>query len=112
MSNRTDLISVGNAVKDGKQGWFVGQFVPPPLAWFASRRLRLSGPNTRKVSDGRDSASGRGPQPFRFSSMALLFCGLTYRTEYAKSSSPLRATMSRLVPALTTLGRHSKIAWL
>lgn len=29
MSNRTDLISVGNAVKDGKQGWFVGQFVPP-----------------------------------------------------------------------------------
>lgn len=29
VSNRTDLVSVGNAVQDGKQGWFVGQFVPP-----------------------------------------------------------------------------------
>jgi cupin superfamily acireductone dioxygenase involved in methionine salvage len=29
VSTRTDLVSVGNAVKDGKRGWFVGQFVPP-----------------------------------------------------------------------------------
>jgi hypothetical protein len=25
--NRIDLVSIGNAVKDGKEGWFVGQFV-------------------------------------------------------------------------------------
>jgi hypothetical protein len=28
VSNRADLVSVGNALKDGKQGWFVGLFVP------------------------------------------------------------------------------------
>jgi hypothetical protein len=26
--DQIDLVSIGNAVKDGKQGWFVGQFLP------------------------------------------------------------------------------------
>jgi hypothetical protein len=28
VSTPTGLVSVGNAIKDGKQGWFVWQFVP------------------------------------------------------------------------------------
>jgi hypothetical protein len=41
VSNRTDLVSVGNAVKDGKQGWFVGQFVPPSFGLVRQQAVEI-----------------------------------------------------------------------
>jgi len=39
--NRIDLVSIGNAVKDGKEGWFVGQFVPPSFGLVRQQAVEI-----------------------------------------------------------------------
>jgi hypothetical protein len=39
--NRNDLVSNGNATKDGNRGWFVGQFVPQSLGLAHQRTLEI-----------------------------------------------------------------------
>ncbi len=41
MINRIDLVSTGNAVKDGKEGWFVGQFVPPSFGLIRQHAVEI-----------------------------------------------------------------------
>src|SRR5258708_37001067 len=35
------MVSFGNAVKDGKQGWFVGQFAPPSFGLVRQQAVEI-----------------------------------------------------------------------
>jgi hypothetical protein len=41
MVDRVDLLSIGNAVKDAKEGWFVGQFVSPSFGLVRQHAVEL-----------------------------------------------------------------------
>lgn len=41
MTNRSDLVSVGNAVRDGKRGWFVGHFMSPSFGLIHQQEVEI-----------------------------------------------------------------------
>jgi hypothetical protein len=41
VSNPIELVSIGNAVKDGKEGWFVGHFVPPSFGLVRQQAVEI-----------------------------------------------------------------------
>jgi len=41
MTDRNDLVSTGNASKDGNRGWFVGQFVPDSFGLAHQQALEI-----------------------------------------------------------------------
>ena len=54
-----DLLTTGNAVKDGKRGWFVGQFVPPSFGLTHQHALEMKWGRHAKGEERRRFAKSR-----------------------------------------------------
>jgi|SRR6516225_8934719 hypothetical protein len=60
MVDRNHLISTGNAAKDGRRGWFVGQFMPPHLGLSHQQAVEIKWGQHAKGERRRGFAQSKG----------------------------------------------------
>ncbi len=60
MTIRNDLVSAGNALKDGNQGWFVGQFAPASFGLIRQHAVELKW--VQHAKGDRRRAFGKWPK--------------------------------------------------